>query len=207
MARALTSEELAKWGELLAMAESAMDDSERSSYEKRRAKDAEVLSDGRRRYEHPEREAAIRFLIEYAKCEGRFMECVRASGATKLEVTTATSTIPEVRAVYKHVRGVRERLSELENEDIVADAREAMRRLLTESECELNAKAAIFALERLDRKSFGSVKAEGDGERAQVVYNIPNLTVNMISAPSVEKAGGDVIEVKPEAAKEVEWAG
>lgn len=180
-----------------------LDDAERAAYEKRVAKDNELLPDGSRRFPHPEKDSVIRFLIEYAKCESRFADCVKKAGVSKLTVSSSTNVIPDLRVVYKHIHEMRARLRELENEDLLQAAREANERLLTDEECELNAKAVIFNLERLDRKSFGPAKIESGGDRAQVVYNIPSLSLNLIVAPSELKKSGEVIDVEPEKVKEL----
>jgi hypothetical protein len=65
-------------------------------------------------------------------------------------------------------------------------------------DCKLNAKSVLFTVAGLDRENFGKKEEGGGGAKQQIVYNIPNLTMNMIMSPSeLEAKGVKQLEKEP----------
>jgi len=193
MTTKLSEDEATRWSELLDEAVSALGDAERAAYEKRSKR-----LEGR--FANENKPDVIRFLFDYAHLDRKFGDCVNASALSKLEIVTALSKVPDVRMAYLFLRDRRNEAMELENEDILVAARKSLKTLVEKPGCEINVKAVTFAMEKLDRKNFGSVRNADDGGRAPVVYNIPNLTMNLIVAPGELAADGrgtpEAVEVR-----------
>lgn len=179
MATILTEEEEVAWAALLEEAEASLGDAELESYRKRCKKVRE-----RKLFTEWNRRGIKKFLLEYAKLENAFGTCVKICGMSKLVIVTACSQMPEMHLVYNFVRDKRHKMMEMENEEILVKARKGLEKLVEEPECGLNVKAVTFAMERLDRETFGTSKDVGSGGGVTVNYNIPNLNVALIMAPS-----------------------
>lgn len=179
MAMILTEEEEVAWAALLEEAEASLGDAELESYRKRCKKVRE-----RKLFTEWNRRGIKKFLLEYAKLENAFGTCVKICGMSKLVIVTACSQMPEMHLVYNFVRDKRHKLMAMENEEILVKARKGLEKLVEEPECGLNVKAVTFAMERLDRETFGTSKDVGSGGSVMVNYNIPNLNVALIMAPS-----------------------
>ena len=179
MTTILTEEEEIAWAALLEEAEASLGDAELESYRKRckKVRDRKLFTEWDRR-------GIKKFLLEYAKLENGFVACVKACGMSKLVIVTACSQMPEMHLVYNFVRDKRHKLMAMENEEILVKARKGLEKLVEEPECGLNVKAVTFAMERLDRETFGTSKDVGSGGSVTVNYNIPNLNVALIMAPS-----------------------
>ena len=198
----LTTDEEAGWAALENAMLTSLDDNGFDSLERsRRAAERKLARSGLS--EAPiDRGAVKRFLLLYSKLERGQGVCIKASGIDRGMLLTAYDLWPEARFVRDYLAHRRHQSVAIDNEDLVDAAREGLRRVMTEDGSKLNANAIMFTLERLDAGTFGTKPKEKEGE-AQVVYNIPNLTLNMIVAPGELPAagGGAVIDVKP---KEVE---
>ena len=181
MESGFTRDEARKWDGLLESALRRMDEVEREAFDRRMAKKASGKSDP---VSPDARIGAIKFLLDYSSLDRRFMDCVARSGRTKLEIVTALGDDPELKAVYGMVCDARRRAMEMENEDFLDKARGSFDRLIGEEGSNANVKAVTFAMEKLDRKNFGVAKDGAASGGAQVTYNCPGLTVNMITSPA-----------------------
>ena len=168
-----------RWTRILGDAVSALDEAEKEAYEKRLAKH------NRKYYDiHAAEMGAVRaFLVEYAKCERCPSACARSVGVKLPVLASAMDEVPSFHLVYKTVRARRDKIREMQNEELLDHAREGLDKLVSEEGCELNVKAVTFAMEKLDRRNFGSGKQDDGGGGATVVYNLPNMSVNLIMSP------------------------
>lgn len=129
------------------------------------------------------RDALVRF------CEGGRFErsCVEA-GVSIDDVLFAGSMDAEVKLVMEYGRELRERRWAARMGDRLDGVREMAFRMAEDEggEIKVNAKHLDFMLERMDRENFGDSRDRKEGGRGkvQVTYNIPGMTVNMITAPS-----------------------
>lgn len=172
-----------EWDNLLERVLASLDDNGRESLERRREVARRVVRSGRLSRGSVDTEKVKRFLLLYSKLDKRCGKCMEESGVSKLELYDAYKLWPEFQFVRDYIANARHWAMELENEDMLEEARAGIRRLNTVEGCELNAKTLIHVNENLDRKSFGSKKDGGAGGRSQVTYVIPSLTVNNIMAP------------------------
>lgn len=126
-----------------------------------------------------------RFLVGYGDSEKRFDEQLKEVGLSRQDLYLAWKVWPVAKVVYEFVKDAR-RAARLEA--MVDDSDVAARRLLTEDECKLSAKMAMFALERLDRKHFGESE-EGGGEREgrSTTYQITGVQINMLPGDAVKR--------------------
>lgn len=185
MTTILTEEEEAAWAGLLEEAEASLGDAELESYRKRCKKVRE-----KKLFTEWDRRGIKKFLLEYAKLENGFVKCVKLCEMSKLAIVTACSQIPEMHLVYSFVSDKRKKLMAMENEEILAKARRGLEKLVAEPECGINVKAVTFAMERLDRETFGVSKDAGGVGGVTVNYNIPNLNVALIMSPNEIAARG-----------------
>jgi hypothetical protein len=194
----LTKAELAEWEELRGRMLTSLDDHDAESFEKFKATAAKKLR--RRGLEEPpiDKAAVIRFLLLYGKLDKAQGKCIKESGIDKVMLLTAYELWPESHFVRNYIAKTLKKLHELENEDILEEARASLRKLNTVNDCKLNAKSVLFTVAGLDRENFGKKEEGGGGAKQQIVYNIPNLTMNMIMSPSeLEAKGVKQLEKEP----------
>lgn len=94
---------------------------------------------------------------------------------------------PELSLVMDYVHGVRESVLRSDAKDLGRLAQESQERLVTEADCRLNQRAVELSLKASMRDVYGEGEAgggSGGSGKPQVVYNLPNLTLNMITAPA-----------------------
>lgn len=125
-------------------------------------------------------EKVVRFLEDYARGK-RYADAVRGAGLTKLEILTAFELWPECRVVYDYVCARNAEAREMDNEEFVDSARAALKELLTKPGCDLNAKAVLTTLERLDRKSFGDPRVKDGGDDARRAEGGGGITLNIVA--------------------------
>lgn len=170
------------WAELLDRAMSSLDEEDVMALEKRRESAKRKLA-RRSSAEMPFDEQKVKaFLLKYS-IVGKYSETAESIGVKKAELLDAYDFWPESRVVYDYVVRRRKQAREIENDEILEDARNGLRRLVTVEGCELDQKSVLFAIERLDRKSFGRDAVKEGGGNVQVNYHLPGLTINMIQPP------------------------
>lgn len=114
----------------------------------------------------PARVSACRVVLDMA--EGTpYRKSLQKQGLTHLQFEVIRHKDHDFALVVEAAKRVRDALQ-------AADAQSGLSRLITEDECGLNAKAVMFAAERLDPKRFGRAAEDGEGGRSGVkaVYNI-----------------------------------
>lgn len=184
---ALTADEERRWESLLGDAMLSLDEQEEAQHAKRLEAAAKKLR--RLGLSEPpvDRARVVRFLLAY-RGTGRYRESLSSAGLTFSAATLAYDLWPESKAAMEYARRLKQReREEVENDEIVDAARDGLRRLVSEDDCRLSQKAVSFALERLSRRDFGEEGADGKAgsrARATVNYNLPGLTLNLITAPA-----------------------
>jgi len=139
----------------------------------------------------PARVKAVRVLLDFA-AGGKYADSLAKHGLTALEFSTMRHKDHDLGLVWEAAKRVKAA-------DTAILAADGLRRLMTEEGCELNAKAVMFALERLDGKTYGKTDqgAGGGGSGPRSVYNIViqgfpqgqpcgNLATNPSSTPSID---------------------
>ena len=114
----------------------------------------------------PARVAACRVVLGMANGVP-YRETLKNEGLTHLEFEAIRHKDHDFALVVEAAKRVRDSLQ-------AADAQSGLNRLITEDECGLNAKAVMFAAERLDPKRFGKAAEDGEGGKsgAKTIYNI-----------------------------------
>lgn len=114
----------------------------------------------------PTRAAACRVALAVANGV-HYTDALDKNGLTHLQFTAIRLKDRDFFAFFEAAKSVRDCRT-------AANAQIGLNRLLTEDGCGLNAKAVMFALERLDRKTYGKPTDEGEGGRggAKTIYNI-----------------------------------
>lgn len=139
-------------------------------------------------------------LVEYDRT-GRFSGSVLKCGGSESECIEAKKWDAEIELVWDFVeRRLVDRMK-ARAKDIAQDAQEGLGRKVTDSKCRLDPKALELALERTVPEIYGNPdrKDSGRGSGAQIVYNLPNMTVNLITPPKelLEKKGmSEVVEAE-----------
>ena len=173
-----------EWDILLGRVMASLDDDERDALERRRKVADRARKSGRLSEEGIDVEGVKRFLLLYAKMDRSHGKCLKESGVSKLDLYDAYNLWPEFHFVRCYLDKARKwYMAEIENPDMLDEARDGIRRMNTVEGCELNAKTLIHVNESLDRETFGNAKSSGRDGRSQVTYVIPSLTVNNIMAP------------------------
>lgn len=121
----------------------------------------------------------VKFLLYYAK-KMRYSNAANLAGISKPDLVTAFDLWPEAKVVRDYIRARNEKIREMDNEELVEDARDGLHRLITVEECDLNAKAVLTTLERLDKKSFGDPRVKQDDEEQRKAAGPGGVTVNII---------------------------
>ena len=114
----------------------------------------------------PARVAACRVVLGMANGIP-YRETLKNEGLTHLEFEAIRHKDHDFALVVEAAKRVRDSLQ-------AADAQSGLNRLITEDECGLNAKAVMFAAERLDPKRFGKAAEDSEGGKsgAKTIYNI-----------------------------------
>ena len=113
----------------------------------------------------PARVSACRVVLDMAN-GGQYRASLQKWGLTHLEFEAIRHKDHNFALVVEAAKRVRDALQ-------VADAQNGLNRLITEDGCELNAKAVMFAAERLDPKRYGKATDEnGSGSAPKTIYNI-----------------------------------
>ena len=110
----------------------------------------------------------------------RYSNAANLAGISKPDLVTAFDLWPEAKVVRDYIRARNEKIREMDNEELVEDARDGLHRLITVEECDLNAKAVLTTLERLDKKSFGDPRVKQDDEEQRKAAGPGGVTVNII---------------------------
>ena len=139
----------------------------------------------------PVRVAACRVLLAIANGE-RYHKALADQGLTHLQFTAVRHKDHNFALVYEAAKRVHAEVT-------AVNAQNGLDRLITEDECGLNAKAVMFAAERLDPERFGKAAEEQDGGRSgpKTVYNIVinaaptaqpcgNIAANPVSTPVID---------------------
>ncbi len=133
-------------------------------------------------------ELAKRFLLAYSDLGVKYREAAKRVGVELVDLHATFALWPEGKVVRDYLRDVRVELTRVEDADDLAVARQTVREAMKDAKSAGDAKAAMFVMSKLDRERFGeddrASLADLQKSRAQVVYNLPGLTLNMISAPS-----------------------
>lgn len=181
----LSPDERGKWETLLGDALLSLDEQEEAQYAKRLEVAAKKLRRMGLSAAPVDKAKVVRFLLAYLGTK-RYRESLASAGLTFASALLAYDLWPESKTAMEYARRLKHReREEVGNDELVDAAREGLRRLVTDEECRLNQKAVTFTLERLSRKEFGEERGEvSGGPRATVNYNLPGLTVNLITAPA-----------------------
>lgn len=130
----------------------------------------------------PARVSACRVVLAVANGE-RYQKALADNGLSHLQFTAIRLKDHDLGLVFEAAKRVRDGLT-------VAKAQTGLDRLISEDGCELNAKAVMFAAERLDPERFGKREDGQDGGKSGVktVYNI------VINAGSAAQPCGNLAE-------------
>lgn len=91
--------------------------------------------------------------------------------------------VPELRMVFNYILKFRDEMHKLEADEMGHLALDSQRRLVTEEGCELNQKAVELQLRASLKGVYGNEDKSEKGGKSGVTYNLPGLTINMITAP------------------------
>jgi len=133
------------------------------------------------------RPAVKRFLLLFADCETSYKAAAKKVGLSLTDLHAEFAMWPEGKMVRDYLLEVKRELTRVQDIEDLKLARESMRAAMQDPEMAKTAKASMFMMEKLDKKVFGeesAANAESGRGKAQVVYNLPGLTVNMITAPA-----------------------
>lgn len=134
-----------------------------------------------------ERVLAKRFLLAYSDLGVKYREAARRVGVELVDLHATMALWPEGRVVRDYLGALRVEMTRIEDADDLAAARQTVREAMRDAKTAGDAKAAMFVMSKLDRERFGEdargIGADDGRSRAQVVYNLPGLTLNMIAAP------------------------
>lgn len=121
----------------------------------------------------------VKFLLLYSG-KMKYTAAADKAGISKADLVTAFDLWPEARTVFEYVRERNEKIRQLDNEELVEDARVGLSRLITVEDCKLSTKAVLTTLERLDKKSFGDPRIKLDDDEARKASGPGGITVNII---------------------------
>ena len=133
------------------------------------------------------REEAKRFLLLFADLETTYKAAAKKAGISLVDLHAAFAMWPEGKMVRDYLLNVKKDLTRVQDIEDLRAARETIRAVMKDAKSAGDAKAAMFVMSKLDKERFGEEPRGGYADaqrgRAQVVYNLPGLTVNMINAP------------------------
>lgn len=171
----LTDEEQAEWASLWERTQLMFDAQKEESHKRRLATAEKKLK--RMGMEEPPLDLSLikRALLIYSRVH-RYVKSLKDAGVEKRDMVLAFDLWPISKAVYEFLDWERSEIHDLE----VRDKREDLYSLAMNHAKE-DPKVAAKMLERMDRKNFGDDEDKSRGERVQVNYNLPNLTLAWIS--------------------------
>lgn len=201
----LNEEERAEWEALISKAYFALDDAQIEAYEKRQASVQTRLERLRKKGLRPVfylLPRVKRVLLEYARTY-RLKEAIEKVDGWDDEIQTARDAEPDVRLVMDYVQMRRRQRHEMENGEMLDDARDAAGQILREGDEGKRTKMATFALERLDRKGFGQddVSKEEGGGSNRTVYRVSNVNIGQLTVGGGGLFGGK-LDLTPVGAKD-----
>ncbi len=130
---------------------------------------------------------AKRFLLVFSDCETGYKTAARKVGIPLTDLHAAFAMWPEGKMVRDYLLNVKKELTRVSDIEDLKAARQTIREAMKDAKSAGDAKAAMFVMSKLDKERFGEEPRGGYADaqrgRAQVVYNLPGLTVNMINAP------------------------
>ena len=136
----------------------------------------------------PARASACRVVLAVANGE-RYQKALADNGLSHLQFTAIRLKDHDLGLVFEAAKRVRDEMT-------VAKAQTGLDRLISEDGCDLNAKAVLFAAERLDPERFGKAADGQEGGKsggARTVYNIVinaqpcgNLAENTMQTPVID---------------------
>ena len=114
----------------------------------------------------PARVSACRVVLAVANGV-HYAQALKDNDLTHLQFTAMRLKDKDFFAVFETAKRIRDEMT-------VAKARTGLDRLISEDGCELNAKAVMFAAERLDPERFGKTADEQNSGKssAKTIYNI-----------------------------------
>lgn len=118
----------------------------------------------------PARVSACRVVLAVANGE-RYQEALADNGLSHLQFTAIRLKDHDLGLVFEAAKRVRDGLT-------VAKAQTGLDRLISEDGCGLNAKAVLFAAERLDPERFGKSPDGQDGGKSGGVRTVYNIVIN-----------------------------
>ena len=139
----------------------------------------------------PARVSACRVVLAVANGV-HYAQALKDNDLTHLQFTAMRLKDKDFFAVFEAAKRIRDEMT-------VAKARTGLDRLISEDGCELNAKAVMFAAERLDPERFGKTADASDGggkSGARTVYNIV-INAQPCGNLATTGAGSPVIDVNP----------
>ena len=130
----------------------------------------------------PARVSACRVVLAVANGV-HYMDALKQNGLSHLQFTAIRLKDKDFFAVFEAAKRIRDGMT-------MAKARTGLDRLISEDGCGLNAKAVMFAAERLDPERFGKKEDGQEGGRsgAKTIYNI------VINAGSGARPCGNLAE-------------
>lgn len=181
------------WEELLARAESDLDEKGREGYERskaaaekhvRRSKAAgtwfEVDVEGVRR-------VIVAYYSAITSIGGmkRLRKLFAENGVRFDDYSSGRKSHADFGLVMEYIRKLRNELAKAEAEELVTEAQDSQRRLVTEEGCELNQRAVELSLKATMKDVYGDGGDEkGSDRRKPIVYKFENLTANFIMSPA-----------------------
>ena len=194
--------ETREWTDLVGRVRCSMDEQELSALVKREAAmkaKYERLWKTTHRRKPPFDLAKVRDALVRYERSCVFSRAVKAAGCSEADVVEARKWDADVALVYDFILDRATEVMRLRARDIAVEAQEGLETAVTTEGCKLNVKALELALERGASEVYGDPGKKGAGGRttkgAGVVYSLPNLTVNMITAPGdLAKTPAKVVE-------------
>ena len=133
------------------------------------------------------REEAKRFLLLFADLETTYKAAAKKAGISLVDLHAAFAMWPEGKMVRDYLLNVKKDLTRVQDIEDLRAARETIRAVMKDAKSGGDSKAAMFVMSKLDKERFGEdpkvSAADVQRAKAQVVYNLPGLTLNMINAP------------------------
>ncbi len=133
------------------------------------------------------RAEAKRFLLLFSDLETTYRAAAKKAGISLVDLHAAFAMWPEGKMVRDYLLNVKKDLTRVQDIEDLRLARQSIRDLMKDAKSGGDAKAAMFVMSKLDKERFGEdpkvSAADVQRAKAQVVYNLPGLTLNMINAP------------------------
>lgn len=180
------------WEELVARASAALDERGEKAHQNRVDSAARISERNAKRGVSVEIDVdGVRRALTayYADClsGGRqgVMGVFAKAGVKYVDYRDGRALNPEFTLVMEYLKGVRDEVLRQSAEDLKSQAQDAQRRLVTQEGCELNQRAVELSLKATMRDVYGDGEdSKGAAGRKPIIYNLPNLTLNMIMSPA-----------------------